>query len=747
MKYRIAFILWVIGRFSFAQEIELEPNILSSTIAIDNDDTKDSVRIKASHVGPTENQYHALKDEFIAFVHFGPNTFTQKEWGTGMEDPSIFELKNLDTDQWCEAMKSAGMKKVILTVKHHDGFVLWQSRYTNHGIMSTGFQEGKGDVLKDLSESCRKFGLKLGVYLSPADLYQIENPEGLYGNLSEKTERTIPREVKGRPFENKRTFNFKVDDYNEYFLNQLFELLTEYGPIHEVWFDGAHPKTKGGQTYDYLAWKELIRTLAPKAVIFGRQDIRWCGNESGRTRKVEWNVIPYEEDPNKMNRFSDITGEEVASLEKIYQANYLHYQPAETNTSIREGWFYRNDDEQGVRSADDVFDIYERSVGGNSIFLLNIPPTREGVFGDRDVQVLKEVGERIASTYGENFLENSRGPIEVLDQNDSNYVLMEKGEDELIFEWEEPVKINRIMLQEAIRTHGERASGIEVSFWNNKEWQLVSKGPNIGYKRILRFGEVVTSKIKIRITEARLFPVALAKVGAYYSENHPPQLEIERNLSGDVKIGAKLEDFGWKTYEQDIAGDLNKDLIFRYTLDGSDPIETSTVYEKPFPLQFGVVKAAAFTKGEKGPVLVKEFGVIKKEWKLLEVSSQMEGNEAEMAFDSNNKTYWKSSGLGVGQFISFDLAQEQEIVGFTYTPPLKDSEGMIEEGEIFVSKNGKDWELVSSFQFGNLINDPTLRKFQFPAPVEARYIKLKATRIAGNKKFASIAEIGISKQP
>ena len=173
-------------------------------------------------------------------------------------------------------------------------------RYTRHGIMSTDFREGKGDILKDLSASCQKYGLKLGVYLSPADLYQIEHPQGLYGNLSPYTERTIPREVPGRPFANKTTFRFMLDDYNEYFMNQLFELLTEYGPIHEVWFDGAHPKRKGGQKYNYPAWKELIHKLAPQAVIFGREDIRWCGNESGKTRDTEWNVIPYRKIPTPL---------------------------------------------------------------------------------------------------------------------------------------------------------------------------------------------------------------------------------------------------------------------------------------------------------------------------------------------------------------------------------------------------------------------------------------------------------------
>ena len=203
--------------------------------------------------------------------------------------------------------------------------------------------------------------------------------------MSKYTKRTIPREIPGRPFKNKTQFEFVVDDYNEYFLNQLFELLTEYGPVHEVWFDGAHPKRKGGQTYNYIAWKQLIKTLAPHAVIFGREDVRWCGNEGGGTRNTEWNVIPYRENPDTMNDFSDLTSNDLGSREALFSMEspfYLHYQPAETNTSIREGWFYRDDTHQKVRSADDVFDIYERAVGGNSIFLLNIPPNREGKFSE-----------------------------------------------------------------------------------------------------------------------------------------------------------------------------------------------------------------------------------------------------------------------------------------------------------------------------------------------------------------------------
>jgi alpha-L-fucosidase len=197
------------------------PKVISN-IKIESTDTLGNIIYKAAHVVPTKHQYEVLKNEFIAFIHFGPNIFTRKEWGNGFEDPSVFNLQHLDTDQWCETMKAAGMKMVIITVKHHDGFVLWQSRYTKNGIMSTPFQDGKGDILKELLESCKKYGLKLDVYLPPADLYQIKSKEGLYGNLSKYTDRIIPRPVEGRPFKNKTTFTFNVDNYNEYILNQLF---------------------------------------------------------------------------------------------------------------------------------------------------------------------------------------------------------------------------------------------------------------------------------------------------------------------------------------------------------------------------------------------------------------------------------------------------------------------------------------------------------------------------------------------
>lgn len=587
-----------------------------NTVKTEGDDVRTIIE-KAANVIPTRQQMEALDREFIAFVHFGPNTFTCKEWGDGFESPGTFALKEADTDQWCKAMKDAGMTMVIFTAKHHDGFVLWQSRYTRHGIMSTGFQDGKGDIMKDLSESCRKYGLKLGVYLSPADLYQIESPDGLYGNLSKPSLRTIPREVGGRPFANKTTFRFNVDDYNEYYLNQLFELLTEYGPIYEIWLDGAHPKQKGGQTYNYKAWKELIRTLAPEANIFGREDIRWCGNEAGRTRDTEFNVVPYMENPDTLSQFKDMMANPLAGREELYQGKWLHYQPTEVNTSIRDGWFYRDDDHQMTRSADNVFDIYERSVGGNAIFLLNIPPNHEGRFAQKDVEVLEETGRRIRSTYGNNLLADATGARELLDNDNDTYISLEDG-DNIIITLPEKRTINRIVLQEAIATVGERAEMFAVDALQDGEWHEIAASTNIGHKRILRFNDIETNGLRFRLIGSRA-PVAISGISAHYSQ--------------------------WAPFNG---------LAFRAP-------------------------------------------------RMLEYDA----------------TAWKNDG----QYHKIDLGKALWLNGIVYSP--QGVTGNI-KGEISVSSDGATWQAMSSFEFGNLINDPSPRYVHFHNGVNCRYIKIKS---------------------
>lgn len=678
---------------------------LQNTIKIEEGDSQELIIEKAAHVVPTPNQLAALQNEFIAFIHFGPNTFTRMEWGNGMEDPKIFDLKELDTDQWCEAMKAAGMKMVILTAKHHDGFVLWQSRYTKHGIMSSGFDDGKGDVLKDLSASCQKYGLKLGVYLSPADLFQIESPDGLYGNLSKYTKRTIPREVPGRPFANQTKFEFVVDDYNEYFLNQLFEVLTEYGPIHEVWFDGAHPKRKGGQTYNYPAWKELIHKLAPDAVIFGREDVRWCGNEAGGTRPTEWNVVPYPADPDTMTQFADMTDAVLGGRDELYKGKYLHYQQAETNTSIREGWFYRDDTHQQVRSADDVFDIYERAVGGNSTFLLNIPPNRDGKFSPRDVESLKETGKRIRETYGTNLLAGAKGPKEVLDGKEDTYLLMK--DKEFTVKMPSPVTINRIMLQEAIAKNGERVEKHAVDAWIDGAWKEIAVSTNIGYKRILRFPEITTDKLRFRLLESRQTP-AISHISAHYYKSRPPQLGFRQDMNGMVTIEPKLQDFGWKSHGENAAGNLNAGYKIYYTTDGTEPTEASAEYTEPVQLDRCELKAVAVLHGEKGTVSGERLGLIKKDWKLLD-----------------------AKGGSNPSLLALDLGNNLDLNGFAYKPQTgKGFKGGVTKGTFKVSDDGKNWRTVESFEFGNLINDPSKRYHYFKKSVSARYVRFDITEMA-----------------
>ncbi len=713
-----------------------------NTIKIEEGDSQELIIEKAAHVVPTPNQLAALQNEFIAFIHFGPNTFTRMEWGNGMEDPKVFDLKELDTDQWCEAMKAAGMKMVIITVKHHDGFVLWQSRYTKHGIMSSNFRDGKGDVLKDLSASCQKYGLKLGVYLSPADLFQIESPDGLYGNLSEYTKRTIPREVPGRPFANQTKFEFVVDDYNEYFLNQLFEILTEYGPIHEVWFDGAHPKRKGGQTYNYPAWKELIHKLAPNAVIFGREDVRWCGNEAGGTRPTEWNVITYQADPDTMTQFADMTDPVLGDREKLYQAKYLHYQQAETNTSIREGWFYRDDTRQKVRSTDDVFDIYERAVGGNSTFLLNIPPNRDGKFSPADVAVLQETGKRIMETYGTDLLAGAKGPEEVLDGKDDTYLLLKGSKKEFVVKMPSPVTLNRIMLQEAVATNGERVEKHAIDAWIDGAWKEIVVSTNIGYKRILRFPEVTTDKLRFRLLESRLTP-AISHISAHYYKSRPPQLSFVQDVNGLVTIEPKLQDFGWNPHGQNAAGNLNAGYKIYYTTDGKEPDETASEYKEPVKMDRGELKAVAILKGEKGAVHSERLGLTKKDWKLVGKSSETDRNPATAAFDAKSRTYWRSQEGKCPFYIAIDLGAAQTLNGFAYTPQTRNSEGMMAKGVIKVSDDGKNWKEAERFEFGNLINDPTKRYHYFKNPVTARYVRIEATEIAANGKVVTIAELDL----
>lgn len=511
---------------------------------------------KASSVRPSERQMKHHQDEFIAFIHFGPNTFTGKEWGSGMENPEAFNPPEVDTDQWCRIIKAAGMTKVIITAKHHDGYCIWQTRYNqDFSIHKSPWENGKGDVVRKLADSARKYGLKFGFYLSPADLYQIENKDGLYGNLSEYRDSVIPTAIdtfKTNPLKQREiadglpVFKVKADDYNRYYMNQLYELLTEYGPIHELWIDGAHPKRKGNQQYIRDEWFVMLRALAPEAVIFGGPDVRWCGNEFGGTRKSEWNVLTvdnlkvsgYDRQPDEIATDRMITAKEYDVYGKKFQSHFLYYIIPEIDTSIRDGWFWRDETEQKVKSADEIFDIYERSVGGNSVFLLNIPPNRIGRFSPRDEKCMIEVGGRIRQTYGSDLCQDASASVaDLFDHDIDTYWQAESKTATFTVTLPTAQKINRVCLQEAISKVGQRVKQYALDVWGDGHWQQVAAGTTIGYKKILRFDCVTTDRFRARILDARKAP-AIASFSAHcyldscQGKSSKPRVIVSSDIGG-----------------------------------------------------------------------------------------------------------------------------------------------------------------------------------------------------------------------
>ena len=688
----------------------------AQTIVFSASDSEALRIAKTAHCVPSPRQVGWQQLEFTCFIHFGPNTFSGVEWGNGMEKAETFNPPQIDTDQWCRVAKAAGMKMMMITVKHHDGYCTWQTRYNEHfSVRKSPWKNGKGDVLRQLAISCKKHGLKLGVYLSPADLYQIENKDGLYGNLSPYKESVIPTDpksfrshpTKGRkPPAGKPTFNYKVDDYNRYVLNQLYELLTDYGPIHEVWFDGAHPKRKGGQKYTRSYWTELIRTLAPDAVIAIKgPDVRWCGNEHGGTRASEWSPVAVKGTPEEWG-MGDMSGQDLGSRRIINSAGFVHWYPSEVDVSIRHGWFWR-DENQKVHSVEHLYDIYERSVGGNSVFLLNVPPNRDGMFAPRDVAALRMLGKRIKATYG--------APAAPLVQTGNIYTL------------DKPTPINRCMLMEAIATHGQRVEQHALDAWVDGEWKEVARATTIGYKRILRFPEVTTGKIRLRIIEQRL-DAKISHVSVHLDQAPLTAPIVSRDRAGTVSIKG--------------SGAIH------YTLDGSAPV----AYTAPFVLpKGGTVKAVTSRGDERSEAATVRFDMAKAKWEIHHVSSQnpSSGEGAEKAIDGDPATLWHSKWSGgedpMPHSITIDFGEDLDLLGVTYLPRAGGVKGgTLDRFKVELSRDGKKWVKAAEGRFDNIENDPTEREIRFEkSAAGVRYLRFTGVHSIEGKSHSSAAEIGV----
>ena len=439
---------------------------------------------KAGRVVPTERQLRHLKETpFYAFVHFSPNTYTGLEWGTGKEDPAIFNPTELDCDSWVEAIKSAGMKGAVITAKHHDGFCLWQTETTEHSIKNSPYKNGKGDIVREFADACRRGGIKFGFYLSPWD----RNCE-LYG----------------------------TDAYNDFYRAQLTELLTNYGDVFHVWFDGACGEGPSGkkQVYDFESYFELVRKYQPNATVFKDEgpDIRWCGNESGSARAAEWAVVPWElcyfcEKQTEGKLFDGElkhiynSDKDIGTLENIMYSSGLVFCPSEIDMSIRPGWFYHPEEEP--HSLERLFNTYLRSVGGNTTFNLNIPPMPNGKFDPRDIVRLKELGDKIRSSFAVDLCENAKVTRTSLGGYQCEYLV----------ELDEEKDINFFELEEDI-TQGQRVESFRILRRKDGLWDKVySNYTTIGNKRIIE-EDVQCDAFKIVVEASRGEPI-ISKIAAY----------------------------------------------------------------------------------------------------------------------------------------------------------------------------------------------------------------------------------------
>ncbi|NDV44798.1 alpha-L-fucosidase [Flagellimonas sediminis] len=450
---------------------------------------------------PSDDQMAWHKMELNAFIHFTINTFTDKEWGYGDESPELFYPSAIDVDQWIKTLKDAGFKGVILTAKHHDGFALWPSKYTEHSIKKSPFQSGQGDIVKSVSESAKKYGLKFGTYLSPWDRNRAD-----YGEAS----------------------------YVEYYRNQLKELFTGYGPVFEMWFDGANggdgyyggareSRTIDRQRfYDWPTTLAMVDSIQPQVLFFSDAgpDIRWVGNEKGLAGETNWNTIT-----------PDTLYAGKAGIEELLQHGTKggsRWIPAEVDVSIRPGWFYHQAQDSLVRSAENLFQLYLTSVGRGSNLLLNIPPDRRGLFHEKDVAALQGFRKILDSVFNKNLAimahieassfrgnEETYAPSKMIDEDKDSYWSTDDGVTSASFEIDfgEEKTIDFLILQEYIPL-GQRVAAFDVFAWQGGSWKKIASETTIGYKRILPIEKTRTSKLKVAITESLGCPV-LSNVEIY----------------------------------------------------------------------------------------------------------------------------------------------------------------------------------------------------------------------------------------
>jgi len=657
---------------------------------------------------PSDNQMRWQEMEYYAFVHFSLNTYTDQSWGYGNEDINLFNPESLDCRQWARICKESGMKGIILTAKHHSGFCLWPSKYTEFSVKNAPWKNGKGDVVREMADACKEYGLKLGIYLSPWDR---NHPDY------------------GKP------------EYITYFRNQLTELLTSYGPIFEIWFDGANGGTGyyGGANenrkidrttyYDWGNTYKMIRQLQPDIVIWNdggdRGDLRWVGTEAGYVGETNWSLL-------------NGTGEVTWEMLHYGLGNGNSWVPAEVNTSIRPEWFYHPNEDSKVKTVPQLMDIYYNSIGRNATLLLNFPIMPNGLIHKNDEKAALGFSDAVKASFAENVAgkmktsgSNVRGnerkfeTSNVVDGDNDTYWATDDSVKtaSLIIDFEKPALFNRFMVQEYIRL-GQRVKSFTVEGLVDGQWKELAKGTTIGYKRILRFPAVEASQVRFSIKDSKASPV-ISNIGIYNAPVSMDAPSITRTQSGEIVI--TTNDVG---------------PYFYYALDGSDPTQQSAKYTGPVLTDGKIeVRAIAYNPatGKSSPVAIERFDISRKDWKVLG------GDEkAAAVLDGNILTTWHQNNQAqMPVDLVVDLGSEYQLVGFRYHPDQGAwGPGIITHYEFYVSPDNKSWKRADEGEFANIKNNPLWQTRKF-SRVKARYIKLRALKNSEGSANTGYAEIDV----
>ncbi|MGI4750096.1 MAG: discoidin domain-containing protein [Janthinobacterium lividum] len=671
---------------------------------------------------PTKAQLNWHEMEMYCIIHFGVDTYTDKEWGFGDENPVIFNPKQFNAEQIVGAAKAGGFKGVVIVAKHHDGLCIWPTKTTEHNINQTSWKNGKGDMVKEYQLACQKLGMQMGLYCSPWD-----RNSAFYGK----------------------------PEYVEIYRAQLKELYSNYGKLFISWHDGAN----GGDGYyggarevrkidrtTYYGWPAtwaITRKMQPSATIFGDvgPDVRWVGNEEGHAGETSWATYsPMAPDSGK----TASNGYVKYWLGVEGTRNGSYWMPAECDVSLRPGWFYHQSQNAQVKSPYTLLDLYYKSVGRGANLDLGLSPNKDGLLEEEDVSSLKKFGDILKETFAVNLAENAKltasnircknskqyGPQFLLDQNRYSYWATDDAvkTPELMLDLGSEKTFNVIRLRENIKL-GQRIEGVAIDVWEDNNWQQIVLATSIGANRLIRLPQNITAqKVRLRITKSPVC-IALSDFGLYKEPVHLSAPIISRDQTGMVKIGTDAPV-----------------SALHFTLDGTMPTANSPSYKTPFLLKNGgLVRAVAMEGSQVGEVNSAQLEVSKAGWKVLENDAS---TKPQNAIDEDGNSLWSTLKTDSTQQFSsgtirIDLGKSTQISAFTYLPRQdKKLAGMVDQYSFYASKNGVDWEEISNGEFSNIRANPINQVVQLPHPITAKYIRFVGKHSV-NGNGITVAEIGI----